>query len=426
VTSAAGGFDRSPRRSRLALVAVLAGLTMVGPFSIDTIFPAFPVMAHDLGVDKLAMQQTMSIYLITFAVASLFHGSLSDALGRRPVILVGTVLYAATSALAALAPTMSLLLGARALQGLVAGAGMIVGRTVIRDLFDGPQAQRFMSHVSMVFALAPAVAPIVGGWILGWSTWRSIFWVLAAYGVVIGVVAFLLLPETHPESDRVSFHPAPLLRTFWSAATDPAVLRLSATIGLNFAGLFLYVSSAPAIVVDHLGLGPQDFGLLFVPLVVAMMLGSFLTGRLVGRVRAGVFVLTGFAISLAGAASAVGYNLVSDRPSLPWTIVPITASALGVALVFPILTIALLDSRPRERGSVSSFQAFINTCGNAVVAGLVSPLVSHSMLVLGTVSGVFTGLALALWAWHRQLMRRPANTAQVPEQATSGEGLGRC
>lgn len=165
---------------------------------------------------------------------------------------------------------------------------------------------------------------------------------------------------------------------------------------------------------------------MFVPLVVAMMLGSFLTGRLVGRVRAGVFVLTGFAISLAGAASAVGYNLVSDRPSLPWTIVPITASALGVALVFPILTIALLDSRPRERGSVSSFQAFINTCGNAVVAGLVSPLVSHSMLVLGTVSGVFTGLALALWAWHRQLMRRPANTAQVPEQATSGEGLGRC
>ena len=156
----------APARSRvpqLRLVLVLAALTMVGPFTIDAIFPAFEVMTRDLGVDKVAMQQTVSVYLVAFAVASLFHGSLSDALGRRPVILVGCALYAVTSALCALAPSMPLLLCARGAQGLVAGAGMIVGRTVVRDLFDGAHAQRFMSHISMIFAIAPALAPIVGG-----------------------------------------------------------------------------------------------------------------------------------------------------------------------------------------------------------------------------------------------------------------------
>jgi DHA1 family bicyclomycin/chloramphenicol resistance-like MFS transporter len=188
----------------LRLVLVLAALTMVGPFTIDAIFPAFAVMTDELGVDAVAMQQTVSVYLVAFAVASLFHGSMSDALGRRPVILGGCLLYAVTSVLCALAPSMPLLLGARAAQGLVAGAGMIVGRTVVRDLFDGASAQRFMSHISMVFAVAPALAPIVGGWILGWGSWRTIFWVLAGYGIVLVVH----VPARDPPARRSGALPA--------------------------------------------------------------------------------------------------------------------------------------------------------------------------------------------------------------------------
>lgn len=378
---------------------------MVGPFTIDAIFPAFEAMSGDLSVDMVAMQQTISVYLATFALASLFHGSLSDAVGRKPVIVVGSLLFAVTSAVAALAPTMPMLLAARSLQGLVAGAGMIVGRTMVRDLFDGVHAQRFMSHISFVFAVAPALAPIAGGWILGWSSWRTIFWVLAAYGLLLILLTTLLLPETHPPHARVPFRPGPLLRAFRAAATDRAVLRMSAAIALNFAALFLYISSAPAIIVDHLGLGAQDFGVLFLPIVGAMMLGSFLTGRLVGRVRSGAFVLTGFLISLSGAAYAVGFHLVVPGPSLWGVLVPLAVGALGVSLVFPILTTDLLDLRPRERGSVSSFQAFSSTCLNAVVAGVVSPLVSASLLVLGAVAGVFTLVAFGLWGWHRRIAR---------------------
>jgi MFS transporter, DHA1 family, multidrug resistance protein len=392
------------RLSRLRLVLVLAALTMVGPFTIDAIFPAFEVMTRDLQVDEVTMQQTLSVYLLAFAVASLFHGSMSDALGRRRVIVTGCLLYAVASALCALAPSMPLLLGARAAQGLVAGAGMIVGRTVVRDLFDGARAQRFMSHISMIFAVAPALAPIVGGWILGWGSWRTIFWVLSAYGVVLVTITLTSLPETHPAGVRVPFRPRPLIASFVSAAGDAGVLRLSAAIALNFGALFLYVASAPAIVVDHLGLGERDFGVLFVPLVVTMMLGSFLTGRLAGRVRQGAFVLAGMVVALAGGVFAVVYQAVVDVPGLVWTVLPVATASFGVSLVFPILTIALLDSRPRERGAVSSFQSFLSTCVNALVAGAVSPLVSGSLTTLAVVAGSMTLTALALWWWHRTRM----------------------
>ena len=191
------------------------------------------------------------------------------------------------------------------------------------------------------------------------------------------------------------------------------MLRLSAAIALNFGALFLYISSAPAIVVDHLGLGERDFGVLFVPLVVTMMVGSYLTGRLAGRVRQGAFVLAGFLVALAGGGFAVAYQALVDVPTLPWTVVPVAAASLGVSLVFPILTIALLDLRPRERGAVSSFQSFLSTCVNAVVAGAVSPLVSGSLTTLAVVAGSMTLAALGLWWWHRSLAMRRRGLADV-------------
>lgn len=153
-------------------------------------------------------------------------------------------------------------------------------------------------------------------------------------------------------------------------------------------------------------------GLLFVPLVLAMMVGSFLTGRLVGRVRQGAFVASGFAIALAGAGFAVVYQATAQQPAVAWTVVPAATASLGVALVFPILTISLLDLRPRERGAVSSFQSFLSTCLNAVVAGAVSPLVSSSLATLGLVAGGFTLTAMMLW--HRASLRPAAKTSEVP------------
>ena len=151
------------------MALLLGGLAMFGPFSIDTLFPAFPQIGAQMGADALAMQQTISVYLLAYAAMSLLHGPLSDALGRKRVIVSGLLVFALASMGCALAVTLPQLLVFRALQGLSAGVGLIVGRAVIRDVLHGHDAQRLMSQVSMIFGIAPAVAPVLGGWLLGWA-----------------------------------------------------------------------------------------------------------------------------------------------------------------------------------------------------------------------------------------------------------------
>jgi Arabinose efflux permease len=185
---------------RIALL--IGGLSMFGPFAIDAIFPAFPQMGAQLGADKLAMQQTISVYLLAYAFMSLFHGALSDALGRKRVIVGGLVVFILASIGCALSRDMGTLLFFRALQGLSAGVGYIIGRAVIRDLYEGDDAQRLMSHVSMVFSIAPAIAPIIGGLLLGWTGWTGVFWFLVGFSTLLLLTTWLWLPETHPPHAR--------------------------------------------------------------------------------------------------------------------------------------------------------------------------------------------------------------------------------
>jgi len=226
------------RASDRGIVVLLAALTMLGPFTVDTIFPGFPAVQREFTVDAVATQQIVSVYLFTFAVMSLLHGPLSDALGRRPVIVGGLAMFTVTSVLCALAPSMTWLLVGRALQGVFAGGGMIVGRTVVRDVFSGHPAQRAMSQMSMIFGVAPALAPIVGGWLLGWSSWRSIFWFLAIFAVVVLAAVMLLLPETHPPTRRTPLSTRALVSAVTDSSKDPSVRRLLLVSSFNFAALF--------------------------------------------------------------------------------------------------------------------------------------------------------------------------------------------
>ncbi len=256
------------------VLTILAGLGMVGPFSIDTMFPAFAQMAVDLDTSPLALQQLISVYLLSFAVMSLFHGPLSDALGRKPVILAGSALFVLASLACALAPNLSLLLVGRAVQGLSAGAGQIISRAMVRDIFVGDKAQQVMSQIAMIFGLAPALAPIVGGWLLVHGDWRGIFWFMTGLGVVLMLLVWFFLPETHPKADRTPLQVGPLFRSLWEVWTDRDGRRLALAAMVNFAGMFLYISSAPMFVVTLLGMGEQDFWVLFVPLISGMVIGS--------------------------------------------------------------------------------------------------------------------------------------------------------
>ena len=388
----------SPPHARRGLVLILAALSMIGPFTVDTIFPAFPAIERDFAADPVAMQQTISVYLLTLGVMSLLHGPLSDAMGRKPVIVVGLALYAVASAVCALAPTLPVLLLGRGLQGVCAGAGMIIGRTMVRDLFHGEGAQRIMAQISMIFAIAPAVAPIAGGWIVGFAHWRWIFWFLTVLSLALVIVTATALPESHPEALRTPLRVGALVQAVLGSARDRDVRRLVYVASFNFAALFTYIASAPAIVVTHLGLGAGDFGWLFVPVVTAMMCGSWLTGRLAGRFAPQSFVNAGFAISSAGALCALLVE-ISGLPSLPFVLVGPMLSGLGISLVFPLVTLVLLDVRPAHRGTLSTLQAFASTLLNAVVSGALVPLVAGR---LETISLAALGFSLAGWAWWRR------------------------
>lgn len=385
-------------RARLALI--LGALAMLGPFSIDTVFPAFAAMQRELGVDKVAMQQTISFYLLGYAAMSLFHGPLSDALGRKPVILVGLTVFALASAGCALATTMPQMLFFRVVQGLSAGVGLIVGRAVVRDALDGDDAQRLMSHISMIFGIAPALAPIVGGWILGWRDWQTIFWFLTAFGVALWMLSLFALPESHPPEKRLPMNVRVLAAGYGKIIGNRRFRLLAYTGTANFGALFLYITSAPAFVLDLLKLNEQQFGWFFVPTIAGMVIGAFVSGRAAGRMSGKRLANLGFAACGLSAAFNIAYCLASPQLHLPWAVLPTVLSAFGIALVFPILTIAILDMYPQQRGGASSMQAFIGLLSNAFIAGVLSPLLSDSGLHLAIGAACFSAVAYAMWRWY--------------------------
>ncbi len=392
------------RRRRLA--PLLAALAMFGPFAIDTMFPAFPAIAAQLRTSPLAMQQTLSVYMIAYAMMSLLHGPLSDALGRRRVILAGVAVFVLASIGCALSGTIGELLAFRALQGFSAGAGLIVGRAIIRDCFDGAEAQRLMSTVSMIFGIAPAVAPIVGGWVVAYARWPMIFWLLAAFAALLWIACIAWLPETHPRERRVPLSVRGVIAGYGHILGDRGFLPLVLAGTLGFNALFVYIASAPAFVLGLLGLDEQQFAWLFVPAVGGLMLGSFLSGRLAGRLSPDATVLLGYTIMLAACALNVAVAFVLVRAVVPWSVLPIGVHAVGIGIAFPTLTLQLLERFPRHRGGASSMQAFVSLVFSTLIAGAVSPLISHATLPLAATAAAVTLGGFVAWRVHRRLERR--------------------
>jgi DHA1 family bicyclomycin/chloramphenicol resistance-like MFS transporter len=395
-------------RTALLLAIILAGLATIGPFTIDTYMPSFPAIGRTFGATPLQLQQTLSAYLIPFAFMTLFHGTLSDSFGRKPVILVGLALFAAASVGCALAQSFNQLLVFRALQGMCAGTGMVVGRAMVRDLYQGHHAQRVMSMITMMFGLAPAIAPILGGWLESWFGWRSIFVFLVAFACVLLAACWWKLPETLPPGHRHPFRPQPLLTNYWKLLRSLRFGLLCSAIAFNFAGFFLYISSAPAVIYNLLGLGEKDFAWLFVPGISGVIIGAFVSGRVAQRLSPPRTVAIGYAIMFLAATANVAY-CAAFKPGLPWTVLPVMSYTIGMALAMPSLTLLALDLFPHNRGLASSLQGAQHSLFTGLTAGLLSPFVSATALGLAATASVLLACGFACWLAHARL---PA--AQVP------------
>ena len=381
----------------------LAVLGMLGPFSIDTYIPAFSGIAAAIGATPVQMQQTLSAYLFGFAFMNLFHGALADSFGRRPVVLWGIAVFTLASAGCALSQSIGQLVFFRALQGLSTGAGIVVSRAVIRDMFPPAQAQKVMSQVTIYFGVAPAIAPIIGGWLFVHADWHSIFWFLTGVGVLLWTANFKLLPETLHVSQRQPFNVRNLMQGYWQLlGSSPRFLLLALASGVPFNGMFLYVLAAPAFLGEHLQLAPTEFFWFFVLTIAGIMGGAWVSGRLAGKIAPKRQIRHGFVIMLVVSLVNVAANFFFT-PHVSWALFPIAAFGFGWALMVPVVTLLVLDLYPERRGMASSLQAFIGSAANGIVAGVLAPLVMHSTLAMAVASLLMLCVGLVAWiALHRR------------------------
>jgi DHA1 family bicyclomycin/chloramphenicol resistance-like MFS transporter len=378
------------------LSVLLAALGMLGPFAVDTYLPAFSGIAADLQATPVQIQQTLSAYLFAFAFMSLFHGSLSDSLGRRPVVLTGIAVFTLASAGCALSTSIGQLVFFRALQGLSTGAGIVVSRAVIRDLFPPADAQRVMSQVTLFFGIAPAIAPIIGGFLFAHLGWHAVFWFLTGVGTVLWVANWRLLPESLHVGHRQPFVLRNLMRGYVAIGTSPRFLLLALASGVPFNGMFLYVLAAPAFLGEHLHLAPTEFFWFFLCTISGIMGGAWISGRLAGRIERDRQIRIGLGVMLTVSVLNLAANVLMPA-HVSWSLIPIGLYALGWAMMTPVVTLMVLDLYPDRRGMAASMQAFVGALSNGVVAGVVVPMVMHDTVALAVASLLL--MLVGLFAW---------------------------
>jgi DHA1 family bicyclomycin/chloramphenicol resistance-like MFS transporter len=394
------------------LALMLAALAMLGPFSVDSYLPAFPNIQATLHATPIEVQQTLTVYMFAFAFMMLWHGALSDAFGRRNIVLVALAVFGVASLGCASAHSVDYLWAFRILQGVSAGAGVVIGRAIIRDLYSGARATRLLSLVTMIFSIAPAIAPIFGGWIVKLRDWRSIFLFLFLYTMLLLWYCYRRLPETLPQEKRQPFSPHLLAKHYRQVFSSPLFQLKAGVVAFNFAGLFLYVAAAPVFLTQHLGLGPDQFGWQFIPMVAGIFLGALAANRLAGKISVSRHVGIGFCFLVGAALANVTYHALFP-PALPWSVLPMLFYGLGFSIIAPIITLLIMDLFPTMRGLVSSCQSFTQTMLGAAVAGVLAPLLSHNALWLAAGQLGCAAISLTLWlvgrAYHEALQPGEVN-----------------
>lgn len=404
----------------VAVVVALLGMT--GPFAIDVLYPAFGELRSHFEVGPVATQQLISVYLLAYAAASVVYGPLSDAVGRKPVLLGSMAVFVVACVAAVFAESFGQLLMWRVVQGLSSGGCTTVGRALVRDLFDGKQAQQLIAWSIGIFNTAPAVAPAVGGIIVLGGDWRAIFWFLAVFAAVLVVTVWSVLPEGVPPERRKPLHPGHLTVSTVRLLGNPLFAGITASGSLLFAGYFLYIGSAAIIVTDLLSWGNQSFWRLLGPIVAGTVIGSFSAAWLTGKVGSARLIHA----SIVGSVIAGTLNVAAcwawqtAHPEV--ALLAPCLIGVTVTVAMPILNLAGLDVDPTSRGAAASLMACLNLVVAAAVIGALVPLVAHSLLGIAATSAALLLAGSALWwavAPQVSVLLHTAEQEPDPQTATT-------
>ncbi|MDV2900843.1 Bcr/CflA family multidrug efflux MFS transporter [Phytobacter diazotrophicus] len=356
--------------SSLSIVIILGLLAMLMPLSIDMYLPALPVIAGQFGVPAGSAQMTLSTYILGFALGQLLYGPMADSIGRKPVILGGTLIFAAAAVACALAQSIDQLITMRFFHGLAAAAASVVINALMRDIYPREEFSRMMSFVMLVTTIAPLLAPMIGGAVLVWFSWHMIFWILAVAGLLVSVMIAFFIHETLPPERRQPFHLRTTVGNFASLFRHKRVLSYMLASGFSFAGMFSFLSAGPFVYIEINHVSPQDFGYYFALNIVFLFLMTIINGRFVRRVgalkmfRGGLWVQFVMALWMViTALLGVGF----------WSLVVGVAAFVGcVSLVSSNAMAVILDEFPHMAGTASSLAGTFRFGIGAIVGTLLS------------------------------------------------------
>lgn len=356
--------------SSLSIVIILGLLAMLMPLSIDMYLPALPVIAGQFGVPAGGAQMTLSTYILGFALGQLLYGPMADSIGRKPVILGGTLIFAAAAVACALAQSIDQLITMRFFHGLAAAAASVVINALMRDMYPREEFSRMMSFVMLVTTIAPLLAPMIGGAVLVWFSWHMIFWILAVAGLLVSAMIAVFIRETLPPDRRQPFHLRTTVGNFASLFRHKRVLSYMLASGFSFAGMFSFLSAGPFVYIEINHVSPQDFGYYFALNIVFLFLMTIINGRFVRRMgalnmfRSGLWVQFVMALWMViTALLGVGF----------WSLVVGVAAFVGcVSLVSSNAMAVILDEFPHVAGTASSLAGTFRFGIGAIVGALLS------------------------------------------------------
>lgn len=356
--------------SSLSIVFILGLLAMLMPLSIDMYLPALPVIAGQFGVPAGSAQMTLSTYILGFAVGQLIYGPMADSIGRKPVILGGTLIFAAAAVACALAQTIDQLITMRFFHGLAAAAASVVINALMRDMYPREEFSRMMSFVMLVTTIAPLLAPMIGGAVLIWFSWHAIFWILAVAALLASAMIAIFIRETLPPERRQPFHLRTTMGNFASLFRHKRVLSYMLASGFSFAGMFSFLSAGPFVYIEVNQVSPQDFGYYFALNIVFLFLMTIINGRFVRRVGALNMFRGGLWIQFVMAIWMVVTALLGAGF---WSLVVGVAAFIGcVSLVSSNAMAVILDEFPHMAGTASSLAGTFRFGIGAIVGALLS------------------------------------------------------
>ncbi len=355
------------------LIAIVSVLVLIAPFSNDIFLPSMPSMARDLATDYGSIQLTLSLFMLGIGVAQLVLGPLSDGFGRRPVLKWTMILYVGASAACVVAPNIETLLAARVVQSVGGCAGLVVGRAMIRDRFEGAKAAQAYAYIATALAAGPMLGPIIGGQFEVWFDWRASFVFLTVFGLVALVAVIWVLGETNAAPNREAIRPGRLMRGYASMFRDRRYLGYVLTITFTYGGVFTFISGSAFVFIDLLGVAPEIYGLGFAIAIGGYGAGTFAASQISARIGIDGMIRTGGLIACASTLCLVGFAWAGALDV--WTIIgPVTVFTFGTGFVFPNCQAGTIMPYPHMAGTAAALMGSIQMAAAALIGALVGQL----------------------------------------------------